>query len=184
MNLVYPDPELRSATVRIRRWGYGDLDCIRAAGTDPNIPKGTTVPAQYTDEEGRAFIERAWSRNDDGQALALAIARADSNQAVGHIYLELTKVKRQCRLGYWLIPDARGRRFGSSAIDLISRWVLTETGVYRLVAEVHPDNIPSIRLLEGCGYIFEGTLRSWLWIDDEPHDALQYSLVRPDVNHA
>jgi RimJ/RimL family protein N-acetyltransferase len=182
MNLAYPDPELRSETVRIRKWAYDDLDCIRAAGTDPNIPKGTTVPAQYTEEEGRAFIERAWSRNDDGQALALAIARADSNQAVGHIYLGLTRVKHQCRLGYWLIPKARGQRLGSSALDLISRWVLTETDVYRLVAEVHPDNTASIRLLEGCGYTLEGTLRSWLWIDQEPHDALQYSLIRPDLN--
>ena len=70
MNLVYPDPELRSDTVRIREWDYHDLECIRAAGTDPNIPKGTTVPARFTEEEGRAFIERAWSRTDDGQALA------------------------------------------------------------------------------------------------------------------
>lgn len=183
MNLPYPDPELRSDTVRIRRWAYGDLDCIRAAGADSNIPQGTTVPAEFTEEEGRAFIERQWSRNNDGQALALAIARADSNEAVGHIYLGLTKVQRQCRIGYWLIPDARGQRLGSNATDLISRWVLTKTDVYRLVAEVHPDNLPSIRLLEGCGYTLEGTLRSWLWIDDVPYDALQYSLIRPDVNH-
>lgn len=148
MRLDYPDPQLRSDRVRIRKWAYGDLDCIRAAGTDPDIPKGTTVPSQYTEDGGRAFIERQWSRNDDGQALALAIARADSNQAVGHIYLGLTKVQRQCRIGYWFIPDARGQRLGSHAIDLISRWVLTETGVYRLVAEVHPDNLASIRLLE------------------------------------
>lgn len=182
MRLTYPDPELRSDAVRIRRWSYGDLDCIRSAGADPTIPKGTTVPARFSEEEGRAFIERVWSRNDGGQAVALAIARAESNQAVGHIYLGLTKVERQCRLGYWLIPAARRQRLGSGAVDLISRWVLNETEVYRLVAEVHPDNTPSIRLLEGCGYSLEGTLRSWLWIDDEPHDALQYSLVRPDMS--
>jgi hypothetical protein len=68
MPLAYPDPELRSETVRIREWAYDDLDCIRAAAADPNIPKGTTVPAEYTEERSRAFIERAWSRNDDGQA--------------------------------------------------------------------------------------------------------------------
>ena len=181
MRLAYPDPELQSATVRLRRWTYDDLDCVRAAGTDPNIPKGTTVPAHYTDEEGRAYIERQWSRNDDGQALALAIARADTNEAIGHIYLALTNVGWQCRLGYWLVPDARRQCHGSDAIALISRWLLTTTDVYRVVAEVHPDNEASIRLLEGCGYTLEGTLRSWLWIDGVPHDALQYSLIRPDL---
>lgn len=63
----------------------------------------------------------------------------------------------------------------------MSQWVLTATEVYRLVAEVHPDNEPSIRLLEGCGFTFEGILRSWLWIGDEVHDARQYSLIRSDV---
>jgi hypothetical protein len=49
MPLAYPDPELRSETVRIRNWAYGDLDCIRPAAADPNIPKGTTVAAPVTE---------------------------------------------------------------------------------------------------------------------------------------
>lgn len=182
MDLSNPDPELSSDIVRLRQWTYEDLKCVEAAGTDPEIPQGTTIPAAYTEEEGRAFIERQWSRNDDGQALALAVADADSNEAVGHIYLGLTRVKRQCRLGYWLIPDARRQRYGSSAVALISRWLLTETDVYRVVAEVHPENVASIRLLESCGYTLEGTLRSWLWIEGEVNDALQYSLVRTDLS--
>jgi ribosomal-protein-alanine N-acetyltransferase len=181
MHLDYPDPELRSATVRIRRWAYGDSACVAAAGTDPEIPKGTTVPAEYTEAAGRAFVERQWARNRDGQALALAIATADSNEAVGHLYLALTRVGRQCRLGYWLVPAARRQGLGSSAVRLISRWVLTRTEVYRLVAEVHPENVASRRLLEKCGFTLEGTLRSWLWIDGEVHDALQYSLIRSDL---
>ncbi len=182
MRLVYPDPELVSDAVRIRKWSFADLDCIEAAGRDPEIPKGTTVPAEFTPAEGRAFVERQWSRNDDGQALALAVAESGSNAAVGHIYLGLTRVDRQCRLGYWLVPDARSRGIGTSAIRLISQWVLTDTDVFRLVAEVHPDNVASRRLLETCGFTLEGTLRSWLWIDEQPHDALQYSLLRSDLS--
>ena len=184
MDLAYPNPELQTDTVRLRKWTYDDLRCIEAAGTDPDIPKGTTVPAQYNEDEGRAFIERQWSRNVDGQALALAIARTDSDEAVGLVYLGLTRVERQCRLGYWHIPNARRQGLGSSAVDLISRWLLIETDLYRLVAEVHPDNVASTRLLEKCGYTVEGTLRSWLWIEDKVHDALQYSLVRSDLTHA
>ena len=181
MRLAYPEPELSSGPIRIRRWNHDDLACVRAASSDPDIPKGTTVPARFTEDAGRAFIERQWSRNDDGQALTMAIAKADSNEAVGQIYLSLTKVDRQCRLGYWVVPAERGRGLGSAAVRLVSRWLLTETDVYRLVAEVHPDNVASIGLLDGCGFALEGTPRSWLWIDGQPHDALQYSIIRPDV---
>lgn len=179
--LTYPSPALESDVVRLRRWTHDDLACIEEAATDPDIPKGTTVPAVYSESAARAFVERQWSRNDDGRALALAIARSDSDEAVGNVYLGLTTVARQCRLGYWLVPAARRQGLGTSAVTLASRWVLGVGDVHRLVAEVHPANTASIRLLEDCGFTLEGTLRSWLWIDDRPHDALQFSLLRTDL---
>ena len=139
------------------------------------------MPSVYSEAEGRAFVERQWSRNHDGRALALVIARARDDTAIGNLFLRLTRAPRQCQLGYWLVPDARRQRYGSHAVSLASRWVLTAMGVYRLVAEVHPDNRASIGLLETCGFSYEGVLRSWLWIDDSVHDALQYSLIRPDL---
>ena len=181
MRLDYPDPDLASDAVRLRRWTYGDLACVRAASSDPEIPKGTTVPVPYSDAAGRAYVERQWSRNDDGHALALAIARVHDDEAVGHVYLAVTPFGRQCRLGYWLVPAARREGFGSSAVRLVSHWLLTQTSVHRVVAEVHPDNVASIALLEGCGFSLEGTLREWLWIDGAPEDAVQFSLIPSDL---
>ena len=181
MSLAYPDPDLADDRVRLRRWSYDDLACVEAASTDPDIPTGTTVPAVYTEREGRAFIERQWSRNDTGNALALALASTGSGEALGQVYLALIGVARECRLGYWVVPDQRRKGFASRAIRLASTWVLTTTDTYRLVAEVHPDNVASIRLLETCGFTREGVLRSWLWIGDDVHDAVQYSLIRSDV---
>ncbi len=181
MPLTYPDPDLRDRSLTLRRWSPDDLPCVEEASSDPDIPGGTTVPEVYSEVEGRAFIERQWSRNDDGRALALAIAAGPNGAAVGQVYLGLTQIDRECRLGYWLVPSARRRRYGSRAVRLASRWVLTETDVHRLVAEVHPDNIASRALLERCGFTREGVLRSWLWIGNEVHDAVQYSLLRTDL---
>lgn len=181
MHLAHPDPDLRTDRVRLRRWSLEDLPCVEAAATDPDIPTGTTVPEVFTEPEGRAFIERQWSRNTDGRALALAVAAPPDGVAVGQVYLALTGGPRECRLGYWLIPSARRKGIATEAIRLASRWVLEDTEVYRLVAEVHPDNVASRTLLEGLGFTEEGVLRSWLWIRGEVHDAIQYSLVRSDL---
>ena len=183
-HLSYPDPDLIDDRVRLRRWRYSDLACVEAAASDPQIPTGTTVPSPYTEDEGRAFIERQWSRNDDGGALALAVAVRDTDEAIGQVYLGLSGIRGECRLGYWLVPEMRRRGFGSHAIALAADWLLHSSEVYRLVAEVHPENTASRRLLEKCGFTEEGTLRSWLWIGDEPHDAVQYSLIRPDLEVA
>jgi len=182
MGLDYPDPELRSDRVRLRAWSYDDLACIEAAATDPDIPQGTTVPARYSDEAGRAFIERQWGRQTSGQGLSQAIVDLESDTAVGLVYLGLGSVRGHCDLGYWLIPAARGRRLGAEAVGLASRWVLISTDIHRLVAQVVPDNEPSIALLRGLGFSQEGVLRSWLWVGDEAVDVVQFSLLETDLD--
>lgn len=179
--LDYPDPELRSALVHLRKWTFDDLACIEAAGTDPNIPQGTTVPARYTEAEGRAFIERQWGRQTSGQGLSLAITEAATGEAKGLVFLGLDRIRGHCNLGYWIVPKARRQGLGAEAIRLVSRWVLTDTEVHRLVAQVVPDNEPSLAVLRRNGFVEEGLLRSWLWIDDETHDVLQFSLLRSDL---
>ena len=120
MPLPYPDPELFGRLVRLRRWSYDDLACVEAASTDPEIPKGTTVPAVYSDTEGRAFIERQWGRQTSGRGLSLAIADVATGEAIGLVFLGLRPNETRCDLGYWLLPAARGAGSGSEAVRLAS----------------------------------------------------------------
>ena len=60
----YPDPDLRDIVVRLRRWSEDDVECIRDASTDPDIPKGTSVPAVFTEEGGRSFVRRHSRRSN------------------------------------------------------------------------------------------------------------------------
>lgn len=182
VHLEYPTPELKSDKVRLRKWSLEDLGCVEAASRDPEIPRGTTVPASYSDEEGRAWIERQWSRQTSGQGLSMATADPETGEAKGLVYLGLGRIEGHCELGYWLIPDARGRGLGTAAIRLVSRWVLNDTGVYRLVAYVERHNLASCALLRKCGFTEEGLLRSHLRFDDGVFDALSFSFLASDLN--
>jgi ribosomal-protein-alanine N-acetyltransferase len=68
VHLPYPEPPLGDGRIGLRRWLETDFDCIRQAGADPEIPKGTTVPSTFTTAEGLAFIHRQWGRAETGQA--------------------------------------------------------------------------------------------------------------------
>jgi RimJ/RimL family protein N-acetyltransferase len=181
MSLSYPSPDLESSRVRLRKWTYHDLPCVAEAATDPEIPRGTTVPAEYSDEAGRAWIERQWSRQTTGQGLSLAVVDAEIGAAVGLVYLGLRKPEGHCELGYWLIPSARGRGLGTEAVRVSSRWVLRETDVYRLYAHVVPNNSASLALMEKCGFKREGVLRSYLRYPDVVFDVVSFSLLSDDL---
>ena len=158
-----------------------DLDCVEAA-SDAGYSRGSTLPLRYTAEDGRAWIERQWSRQVDGTGLSVAIAKVESDIAIGMIYVGLRGAPGHGALGYWLVPEFHRQGFGTEAVLLISRWALLETPVYRLVAYVEPHNEASIGLLQKCGFTEEGLLRSYLDLGDGHFDAVCFSLLTTDLD--
>jgi ribosomal-protein-alanine N-acetyltransferase len=179
--LAYPDPPLTDGVVVLRRWMRDDLGCVEEATQDPDIPKGTTVPATFTPAEGLAWIERQWSRHDEGTGLSQAIADAASNEALGAGVL-MARQPGTVEIGYWLIPRERGRGLGSRAVGLLARWAVTEGQLARVEALVVPDNIASQRVLDKAGFRREGHLRSYLVFERQRRDALIYSLLPSDLS--
>jgi hypothetical protein len=76
-------PALAAGPFRLRPFTLGDIDVVREASSDPHIPLITTVPAAFTEDEGRRFIERQWSRAEQGTGYSFAIADAVTDRAVG-----------------------------------------------------------------------------------------------------
>ncbi|MFJ6163924.1 hypothetical protein ACIQH6_02305 [Micromonospora orduensis] len=77
MALGPPAPELSDGRVRLRSWALDDLDCLRQATTERGITEATTVPVRFTEEAGRAFVRRQWSRSTDGAGLSSFLAFPD-----------------------------------------------------------------------------------------------------------
>ena len=181
MPLDYPDPDLQADGIRLRRWRDSDLGCVEEAATDPRIPTGTTVPAVYTHDEGRAFIARQHKRQASGQGLSMAIADAASDEARGLCFLGLGRTEGHCRIGYWIVPAARRQGMATAAVTVVTRWLLTATHIYRITAVVEPGNEASIGLLERCGFQHEGAMRRYLPIGDEQRTGLLMSLLDSDI---
>ncbi|MEU6721999.1 GNAT family N-acetyltransferase [Nonomuraea sp. NPDC046802] len=70
----------------LRPWRLDDVVVVEEASTDAYIPLITTVPSRYSEEEGKAFVRRQWSRTTDGVGYSFAIAEA-GGRAVGQIGL-------------------------------------------------------------------------------------------------
>ena len=109
LSLRYPSPDLIDGPTHLRTWRLDDLACIEEASTDRRIPEGTTVPDRYTPDEGRAFIERQWSRVDNGEGVSLAISSASTRAAIGLIVLTLRPQEGVAGVGYWVVPSHRGQ---------------------------------------------------------------------------
>ncbi len=174
-------PVLPAGPFRLRPFTLADLDAVREAARDPYIPLITTVPAAFTEDEGRRFIERQWSRAEQGTGYSFAIADAGTDRAVGQAGLWLRDLEEgRASVGYWVVRSARGRRAAASAVTALARWAHDDLRVPRLQLYVEPWNTASVLTAERAGFRREGLLRSWQEAGGTRRDMYMYARLRDD----
>ena len=109
------------------------------------------MPREYSEDGGRAFIERQLGRARTGEGLSLVITRGDD--PVGCISLMIRR-PFVGDLGYWLLQDARGSGIGSRAVGQLVKWALEQPSVSAVEAFVADENVASQRLLEKAGFAY------------------------------
>jgi RimJ/RimL family protein N-acetyltransferase len=175
-------PVLQSETVLLRPFGLSDLPLVRGASTDPYIPTITSVPSNYSDDEGRAFIERQHHRALDGDGYPFVIAATDEpDRGLGATGLWLREIDSgRASIGYWLLPSARGRGLARLALRAVVAFAFDTLAIPRLHLFVEPWNIASQRTAESAGFAQEALLHGWERIADTQHDAFSYVLLREE----
>lgn len=175
--LPYPEPPLKDGRIGMRCWQEADVECIRLASTDPEIPKGTTVPPAFTTAEGLTFIHRQWARVQNGEGVTQAVVETHSDRAIGLMWVALRPQPHVGGLGYWIVPPERGQGVATAAVRLITPWALDALNLRRLEAWVEPENLASQRVLRNAGFRQEGRLRNFLNTESGVSDALVFSVI-------
>ncbi len=139
----------------------------------------TSVPSDYTEVEGLAFIKRQQGRLASREGYAFVIANRADDRAIGAIGVWIRNIDLgRAALGYWLGSSARGRGTAAAALLAVSDWALENLEIVRLELFVEEWNIASWRTAEKAGFIREGLLRKWELIGGEWKDLYVYSKVR------
>jgi len=182
MELPLEVPELRAGPYRLRAWQVKDLTLVREASSDSHIPMITTVPSNYTDQEGRLFLQRQWDRAVSGEGYSFVIAEAEGDRGIGAIGLWLRNIDLgRASVGYWVAPSARGRQVARHALCAVRDWAFATLHIPRLELYVEPWNTASIRTAEAAGFRREGLLRSWETVGHERRDMLIFSSIEGDA---
>jgi ribosomal-protein-alanine N-acetyltransferase len=175
-------PELTSGPVLLRPFKLLDLPLVKAAAADPYIPHISSIPPTYSDDGGRAFIERQQARAREGHGFSFVIAEgAAPAVGVGSVGLWLREIESgRASIGYWLTEAARGRKLAGWALRGLVTFAFEELAIPRLHLFVEPWNTASMRTAEFGWFTREGLLRGWERIDDSQKDAYCYMLLRED----
>ena len=86
---------------------------------------------------------------------------------------------RKCTIGYELATRMHSQGFMHEALSSMLTWGFARR-LNRVEAEIHPDNLPSIKVVLRLGFVQEGRLRQAGHWGGQYHDLFEYSLLRSD----
>jgi [ribosomal protein S5]-alanine N-acetyltransferase len=179
--LPLPDPPLTDGDIVLRPWERRDVPAVTAACQDPEIPRWTVVPHNYTERHARDFIGGTAADLAAGRELALAIVDPDDRVlgALGLSNFDWPDLKAE--IGYWVVAEARRRGIGARATRLLAVWAIGTLGLERVELLANPENEASQRLAERAGFTREGMLRRYRRRHGVREDLVMFSMLAEDV---
>jgi RimJ/RimL family protein N-acetyltransferase len=165
-----PDPPLTDGLIRLRPADERDIEAIDRGITDPDVIRWIGAATM----SAREVLELNRSRWLDGSGPTFAICGAD-DRCIGHVWLNHHGDDRWT-VGYWLLPEARGKGLATRAVTLVSVWAFRDLGLAQLSLVTDRENPRSQRVAERSGFEPAGPARSAVDAEGRPVELLDYRL--------
>lgn len=174
---VHPFPELTGLGLRLRPWDAesdADVSAYLRGLTDPEFQRWNTPLRFIRDiDEAREALRSRIAGATSGTNVSFCVTDAESGEVLGHIGVnEIDHVMSCARVGYWVLPEARGHRVATRSLTLAARYGFTDLALNRLDLGHAVGHEVSCRVAEHCGFRAEGTLRGAMF-EAGRHDAFR-----------
>lgn len=177
---------LETARMTLRPPVHGDYNAWSAMRQDSEEFLASWEPTWATDHLSRkAFTNRVyWAKRSiaNGNAVPLFLVRRDDNALLGAITLDnIRRGPAQAgTTGYWIGQNYARKGYMKEAIEAVVHYAFNTLDLSRIEAGCLPENTPSRRLLEQCGYKYEGVAQSYLQINGRWRNHVLYANLRAD----
>ena len=147
MSVRPPEPPLGDGVIGLRPADERDLPAIEAGIHDADVLRWIGPP-EATPEGVLVLNRERWAAGSP----TFAIHEADA-VCVGLVWINRRPEDPSVGyVGYWLLPEVRGRGLATRAVRLISEWALRELGTASLAITVDVANARSQAVAERSGF--------------------------------
>jgi RimJ/RimL family protein N-acetyltransferase len=164
----------------LRPWSEGDeVSLVRHANNYEVWRRlRDRFPHPYTQADAEQWI--AFATQETQTHFAIEV----QGEATGGIGLELGSDinRRSAEIGYWLGEDFWGKGITTAAVRALTSYGFEAFNLTRIFAVPFANSAASIRVLEKCGYIWEGPVRRGAVKEGVVIDQVLYALTDQDLS--
>ena len=169
---------LTDGVVVLRELREDDRAVVLSTMRDPLVARWLNMPGEPGDDDFDSLLRVAHAGRASGDRWDWAVTAAGDDAALGSVVAS-RRHRDNVELAYLAGEAGRGRGLMTRAVRLACD-ALFAAGCGRLEVRTHPENVPSQRLAQRCGFQLEGRERQSIWLHGRREDALVWSLLPGD----
>jgi putative acetyltransferase len=163
----------------LRRFEPDDLEDVFAYAKNPNVgPAAGWRPHENIGDS--LFVLRRFMEAD----LVWAVVEKASRRVMGSISLQPDRtrtIESVRKLGYSIGEEFWGKGYMTEAAKAVVSYAFLCLGLEVVSVDHYPENARSKRVIEKCGFVYEGTLRDAVRLyDGTTRDLCCYSITRQE----
>ena len=173
--------KIEGQRINLRQVGRSDAASLVRHINDVTVARNTFIPHPYGLPDAHTFIRNSRKHWRKGEGYHFGIEDPATGDIIGGIGLEVISKKHHCvETGYWLSRKYRGRGIASEAVRLALWFGFKQLKQVRIQAHVMNGNDASVRVLEKCGFKYEGTERMRIKHRGRWRDLMMFSMLREE----
>jgi ribosomal-protein-alanine N-acetyltransferase len=149
--------------------------------SDKNVLKYLDREPAATIEEAALWIQKINDLEKNNNAVTWAITLKPDLTLIGTIcFWNITKEHYRAEIGYALNPDHQSKGIMQEAMTAVLDYGFKIMKLHSIEANVNPNNLSSIKLLERNNFIREGYFKENYFFNGKFSDSAIYSLISPE----
>ena len=164
----------------LRPFRLGDAQSIldNWAG-DEEVQKMYGEPVYKTTAEAESLIDEYITAYQSDFYFRWEVVEKESGECIGQIaYFLVDEYNSWGEIEYCIGRSYQGKGYATEATKAIIRYGFDKIGFNKVQICVRPSNIKSKKVIEKCGFEYEGTLRDYFFIDGNYEGRMYYSILR------
>lgn len=168
----------------LRRFEYSDDDAmLRYWIADEKIQFMYSEPVYTTKEEVNTLLKKYIGSYENNDYYRWAIILKSSGECIGQIAYFLVDSKNHfAEIEYCIGSDFQCQGFATEATKAVIGYGFNRINLHKVQICTKTVNKASKRVIEKCGFTYEGTLRDYFYMNGEYVGRLYFSMLRKEFD--
>ena len=166
----------------LRRFTYDDADAVlKNWASDEKVQSLYSEPVYATKEDVLGLLEKYIGSYVKQDYYRWAVIDRENGECIGQIAYFLVDNKNHfAEIEYCIGAAYQCRGYATEATKAVIAFGFEKMNLHKVQICTKTINKPSKRVIEKCGFTYEGTLRDYFYMDGEYVGRLYFSMLRSE----